>query len=443
MFFDLSREISLDKKNLALYGKLRITLYALSFLLAGYLAFKILFPSLFFEFSFNNPNARTNNITNPRIEDLLPVQKGALAAGKTFNFDASLTGTYSSAIVSFSLDDKSEPMASQRLSVKKSYNAFLYPEGDAMGFKNGTLLWNKNDSYIVSGGQLRKFSNEKVADALGFPKDGFVPVEDDELGYNAKGEDITDAASYPDGSIFHISDNYYLLSNGQLLKFLSDSAFLTRYKERQAIEKDAGFLGKYPLSEEMVGFSDGSFLSYADAIDVINDGKLFPIDSPETFLGKDFDWNDVKRASADEVAFYKKQKLFTIANDHPNGTIFTAIEDGRRYLIQNGQKHLLPSDNVFASWKNTSPIPVSQESLKVSDSCQLKKSFLHSGTYSCEIPIVDMQSLIGSDYVFSLEPENKIILDTINVEFKKNVGLANLKFTLSEILSRVKNNYAR
>ena len=443
MYFDLTPEITLDEKKLRLYRNLRPWLYIFSFLLAFYLAFRILFPSLFFEFSFNNPKAKSNTVTNPRKEDASPLEKGLLSAKKNIFFNTSLIGSYSTALVSFSLDKKSAPFSAPEVNVQKSYAAFLYPDGETMGFRNGTLLQNKNNYYLVSHNKLRKFADPAVVDALGFSKNGFVAAEDDELSYNSPGQDITKGTGYLEDTLFHIQDNYYALQNNTLKKFVSDAAFFTYYKKNQAIEKPAAFLEQYAITDETLGFAEGSLLSYADTIYIINGTSIFPIDSPITFTGKGLDWNDVIPVSADEIALYKKESLFTIANSHPNGTIFTTIEDQRHYLIAGQTKHLLAGPDILASWINTTPIPVSQKSLAITSSCQPQKALFKLNTFECVIPITAMQALIGSDYIFSLKPDTKNILDSIHVEFKKDIGMSNLRFTLSELINRIKNNYAR
>jgi hypothetical protein len=312
-----------------------------------------------------------------------------------------------------------------------------------MGFRDGTLLKNKNDFYMVSDGKLRKFADMRIIDAFGFFENSFLSVEEDELAYNSKGDDIDKNSRYPDDSLFLIQDNFYQLQDSKLKKFVSDSAFFTYYDLSQAIKKNSDFLKEYEISSDLIGFFEGSLLSYADSIYVVEDGKIFPIDNPLTFSGKDFDWNDVVQASADEIAIYEKEKLFTIANNHPSGTIFTTTEDHLSYLIIGGEKHLLPGENIASSWTNTAPIPVSQNSLDIKSSCQIKKSSLRSNVFECSLSIAEMQQLIGSDYVFSLKPTKETQLDFIHVEFKKDVGFKNLRFTAGEILNRIKNNYAR
>jgi hypothetical protein len=229
-----------------------------------------------------------------------------------------------------------------------------------------------------------------------------------------------------------------LSANTQIIIKKSYAAFL------YPTEKNTDLLKNYLTTAKLTRFSDGSLVSYGDSIYLLSGTQSFPIDSPVTFLSKGYSWDDVVPASADEIAMYKKGKLFTIASPHPDGTIFKTIEDGKYYLVENKTKYLLPSEEIAKSLlANHSPILVSENSLDETASCQFKKDFSFSKSYSCEIPIDALQQLIGSDYEFSLEPSEAIRIDAINVEFKKDISQKNFRTTLSEIFNLAKNNYVQ
>jgi hypothetical protein len=331
MNFDLTREILLDKKNQRLYQILQITLYLTVVLMTAYLSVKILFPSLFFQFNFSNPNATSNTITKPLDNSRQPLNHGLLPAGQKASFNTSLTGNFSQAVITFILDKESSDLKSDsQLIARKSYTAFLYPT------TTETAQTNNNNPGI---------------------------------------------------------------------------------------------------------FNDGALISYGDSIYIVSGENIFPIDSPTTFLSKGYVWNDVVAVGADELAAYKKGKLFTIASPHPNGTIFKTTADGKYYLVANGSKHLLSSEEVASLNLKHSPILVSEDSLNIINNCQFKKNIWPLRSYSCEMPIDNMQKLIGSDYEFTLGSSQNIKIASINVEFKKDATLQNLRFTLGELFKRAKNNY--
>ncbi len=439
MWFDLTKEAALDAKNYKIYKALQIALYASAFLLAVYFAFKVIFPSAYFSYTYGAMGS-ANSINVPRDAAQAPLLDGRMAAGQNSYFDATANGNFSKIAINLSLNAKSTMPAAAEIQVRKSYQAFLYPEGDPIGFKNGTLLKNKTNYYLVSEGALRKFASPNIIPSLGYSQDAFMEVSQNDLKYNPAGNPITDNNNYPDDSLFKVGDDYYILQAGILKKFVSTAAFLDQYKSVQAIAKNENFLTRYPISEDMAGFNEDSLVSYANSIYIINQGEILPIDSPTTFVSKGFDWNNVEKASADEIALYKKGKLFNIASPHPDGTIFKT-DTGKYYMIMGQKKHLLPSDNIANSWMNHSIVPVSAKSLDITDSCAIKKDLLSLRTYSCEISISDLQSLDGSDYEFAVSPKNDIRLNSLNVTFSTAVNMTNLKSSIKSILSGVKNNY--
>ncbi|MDO8241178.1 MAG: hypothetical protein Q7T51_04330 [Candidatus Moranbacteria bacterium] len=440
MTLDLTAHIKLDKKNLRLYRILQVIFYLSAISLATYFAIRILFPTSYFIFDFNKPFAKSNNIYDMHDNTKLVPGKGILPANATLNFNASLFDFFSKALVTFSLDKKSAPLQSGSVLVKKSFRAFLYPDGAIMGFKDGTLLKSEGNYYIVFNGKMHKFAKPNLVTELGYAPEAFREVTPIEINYNKKGDSIT-KAQYPNKTFFRVNDEYYLLQSEHLQKFISANAFLSQYDSNQAIVKDTSFLSTFKPSNNLIGFADGSILSYGDTIYITNGKNILPVDSPETFLSKGYAWEDVIPVSPEEIALYVKEKNFTIASLHSNGTIFKTSESGNHYLIQDGKKRLLPSTNVVASWLKKNPIMVSRDSLSLTNSCLLKKDALSANSYSCEIPIANMQNLLGSDYEFFAKSSSAIQIDTVNIEFKKDVTRDNLLLTLSRIFNRVKNNY--
>ena len=198
---------------------------------------------------------------------------------------------------------------------------------------------------------------------------------------------------------------------------------------------------EYKENLDQNGFSDGALVSYGDSAYVLSGGKSYPIDNADTFIAHGYDWNDVVPIGPDQLADYKKDKLFTLLSPHPNGTI-VVTDDDQWYEIRNGQKHpLIFKDPSVRPKKN--PIVVSARSLQIADKCELKKKPLTADTYACEIPVADLQPLIGMDYEFSVAIDSDIKIDNLNVRFTKDLTPANLRNKISEMVFRVKNNYAR
>lgn len=440
MLFDLTPEITLDKENQKKYLYARVILYVLALAFVFFAAFTIIFPTRYFSFSFINPKSSANTITNTRSENGVLLDRGKILEKSRLFFDTTLLGNFSEAKIIFRLNKKSNEINNESINIKKSYQAFLYPVGRPYGFRDGTLLRHLENYYIVSNGNMRKFNSEATLLFLGFNADAFWEISDDDLRYNNYlGFDIENAESYPDGSIFKINDDFYILSDTKLTKFISDKAYLSQYSANQAISKTIDFLQKYPLNEIQIGFADGSLLAYGESAFVVSGNKSFPIDSVETFEAMGYKWEDLITVGGDEISFYTKDKLLDLSGAHPNGTVFLA--SGKKFIIRDEMKYYLPSEKIAASWSKINSIEVSAESLTNFSECSFGKKWMFSKTYSCKASVDDLQSLLGKDYEFSTAFNQDIRANSIEIQFKKSYTISNFKRFVANVIKNLKNNY--
>lgn len=380
------------------------------------------------------------NAVNPRNENGILIKDGKFPAGQKNYFDASLVGSFSEIRISFTPNKLSQNPENDRISLRKSYRAFLYPEGTPIGFKNGTLVKNNNNFYLVSDDKLRKFHNKTVLISLGFSENAFMAVNDSDLKYNAPGENIIDTKKYPANSLFKIGESYYLLNDQNILeRFVSTGAFRSQYDENLAIVKNADFLENYQIAENPIGFADGSLISYGTSAFIASKNKIYPIGDPEIFLNQGYDWKDIIPVSGDEFSLYEKEKLFTLTSVHPNGTVFFTPDSGEWYKIEDKQKHLLPSEKIALSWLKKKPIAVSVKSLETLGSCNLKKEFW--GNYSCIIPLNDKEDTAGKYYEFSFVTKKDLRVDNLNLLYEKNMTMQNLKLSLRSMILKIKARY--
>jgi len=380
MFFDLTKEVKLNNKNYAAYKRLQIALYLFAILLGAYFAYLILFPAAYFTFSFPNPNSLQNTIIDPRLEDGGPVERGEIS--QTLFFDTALVGNYSKAKIRLHLNKKSDPLMLGKISLKKSYQAFFYPAGGNLDFA--------------------------------------------ETNFQA----------------LKINGDYYLLKDNKLARFVSEKAYLTRYSADQATEKGTEILRDYELSDEIIGFADGTLISYGISVYIVSEGKILPVNNVVTFSAMGYDWNDVVPASGDEISLYEKDKLFTLSSPHPAGTILKTQREGKYYLLKDGKKYELSPGNADQNLLGKSPILVSKKSLDLSKGCELKKEALSFRTYSCEISLEDYKDLLGKDYEFKLTANSNIKTDNLDVIFEKTISSDNLKSAAKDIISKIRGNYA-
>ncbi|MDR3559633.1 MAG: hypothetical protein P4L62_00510 [Candidatus Pacebacteria bacterium] len=439
--FDLTKEVALESSLRKWYRFLQLMLYLLGLIAAVFLAYLILFPHKNYNYSFSlDPSSSKNSISQPIVDKQLSAD-GKTEAGNVFGFDASVFGYYSRVTVNLTLNGDSNPLKSPILNAQKSYKAFLFDVGDPVGFRDGSLLMNNNKFYIVSDNQLRQFSNAVALSGFGYIPQDFIYVPTDELKYNPIGPVIATADSYPDDTIFRIADNYYILKNGTLEKFVSDQAFTTQYDPRQALAKDANFLQKFPLSKDLASFIDGTLVSNGGSVYIVSGNNLLPVNDPTTFITHGYLWDKVLPVGEDEIANYPQTKLFKISDPNPDGTVFATQDSSQYYLIRGNQKHLLPGPDIAHSWfgKNAA-IPVSQNDSRKALSCNLKKN-LFTNTYSCNFSIDSFTNFPGTDFVFKLSNQNAVRINSINLSFTKDINRTNLISSLSGLLNQARNNY--
>lgn len=377
--FDFTKQIPIDQASYSKYRRLQVFLYFAAFLSVVYFAYLVLFPSAYFAYDFSSPNSLKNTVINPRNLKGDYLEHGATNSAGKLIFDTALVGNYGKAQVEFTMDKQSESPENLEVQARKSFQSFFYPEGQPVELKKADL--------------------------------------------------------------FKINDDYYMLADGKLRKFISKNAYLSQYDEGAASPKDTSFLKQYPLDENMVGYADGSLISYGISAYIVSSGKILPVNNTVTFSAMGYNWKDVKPASADEISFYEKDKLFTISSPHPNGTILTTSDTKKSYLVENGTKRPIASPEILKSWQKTSPVAVSEKSLGISEKCGLNKETLSFRTYSCDIPLSKLSGLIGKDYEFQLNSDEGIKIDTIRVTFKKQVSWDNFKATIRDLLNKIMANY--
>jgi hypothetical protein len=189
-------------------------------------------------------------------------------------------------------------------------------------------------------------------------------------------------------------------------------------------------------------FPDGSLISSQTSVFITSGNLIYPIDEQATFESMGFFWQDVIPATSEEIGAYQKQKLFTIASPHPNGTIFSGRESGEYYLIQDGKKRNLSEPEIASSYLHKNPVIADEKSLTTSDQCNLKKDFdLINNSYSCSIPVESLEGFLGNDYQFETDLGEDIKIKEAHVVFEKKTDWENLRLALADIKKNIIVNF--
>lgn len=440
--FDLTKEIKLDSSLRKKYVALKTVLY-IAFLTGIFLIAKqIIFPSVPLAFSFANYNSLKNTLVMPRVssEPDKPL-KNSIPANDILAFNANPIGNFSTVNLIFTTDKKYGGMENFEVKIRKSYQSFFYPTSKPAGFKNGSLLSANGSYYIVFGNKLHKFSQPEIITKLGYQKDAFLEVSQDDLKYNEIGTEIVSSDKYPDGTFFHIEETYYQLRDQKLFAFISTQAFLSQFDAKQAIAQNKDFLKNYPVAEEQLEFADGTLASYGNSVYILSSGKSYPIADADTFMRMGFIWDDVIAIDSGELSAYKKQKQFTMNQPHPDGTIFFDQATEKLFIVKDNEKHPIENESIAKGYLRHNYINADSAKSEVTASCSLKKSLLNSKKYKCYINIESFENFPGNDYQVETYFNNEAKINNIDAVFSTPIKWSNLYSSLSKIKQRLKDNY--
>lgn len=443
MKFDLTKQIKLDGDGLRLYPWLQKAVYLGGLGLFVALIFMIIFPSFKFSFDFSTPNSKKNSIINVRKETGKFIKQGKVSAGEDNFFEASSTASFSNVEVKLTPNKKGEDFSSGEVEVRKGFLAFFSPEGMPRGFQDGSLLSVNNEYFIISDKHYRKFEDVSVLRSLGFSEEMFQGISENELNFNFEGAVIRSRDIHPNATVFLIDEEYYYFNGGKLDEFLSERAYLSHFPKEQAISKEKDFFEEYELSDNIIGFANGSLFAYGESAYVVDGENILPIISANIFQEFGFNWDDLIMVNGDEFSYYQKGDLFEVDSSHVGGTIFYEQEDGQWYIFDNQKIHRLVSENAAHSWSKIDPIIASKKSFSEFEKCQLEKKGFIFKNYFCEMPIEKLQDIPGKNYQFKFNFDSETNLDKMQLVFTKDINMKNLKSAIIDFLKKIKLTYVK
>jgi hypothetical protein len=441
---DLTPSLALKGEAKRLYRLLRVALYIVFFLVLGLVAIRFIFPASEASFDFRSFGSSRNSIVLPRLAlTNAPLESGEVKPGERVLWNASAVGDFSAADISLSAEDQ-DTLEGATVSVIRAYRAFLYPVGAAVTFREGSLLTDGKDFFLVSGDSLRRFGNLSEAEAYGYQKEQFLAVPEADLVNEKHGSDIPlpkdPSDALLEGALYHIGESYYQAKGGSLVPFVSERAYFSQFREEDALPRDGSFLEAHPATNDLsFGFLPGTLISYGEAVYMVSTGNtLRPIDSPDTFLGKGYQWESIIPATGEEFGIYALGSLYTIKQPHPDGTLFYAEDGARLYVVENGFKRPITNDAVKAEFRSI--VPVTVHSLPPEQSCTLAKSTWLPGV-ACTIPLDSFRQELSGEYQFSLVPKEGTKLTSIDIDFIRYTNKENLKAFVTDLLTKLATRY--
>lgn len=364
------------------YTALRVLLLAVFLGSAALFAYRVLFPSQEFVFSFENPDTSKNTLEDPVGSDGKPLRKGHLTDENSLHTYAGTVGSFSSVKIALMLErDSAVPDASVSVALRKSYRAFFSPEGDEL---------------------------------LAMPKErGFI-----------------------------VGNSPYLFSGGKLFPFISDAAALSWFEKDKILPASEDLPKLFPIQEEYAGFRPGSLLSDTEGVYVVGgDEKAHPIGSTSVFETLGFHWSDVVPVSEEELRLHARGKILLLDAAQPDGTLFFDRDTGRYFLMNDGAKHPIGNAEYLDSLRKvTTPIEVSGATSDTSVRCDLTRTFLSfwpfRHEYVCTIPLETLRELPGGSFEVTVDTPSDIHAATLFATFMTEPDRENFSLFLRQIRER-------
>lgn len=358
------------------YRRARLLLYVSIITVTILFALRVFFPTITLGFDFRNPGSSKNGIWDPRLDTVTPRTNGKIEAGGTLIANTAVMGDFSRVSVTTTLEKKSAVPETLQFSLRRSYQAFLYPTG--------------------------------------------TPLQE-----------------FPSENIVRINDRYYALREGILFPFVSEQAYLSRYQESYA--RDQATTEGYTLSDTWLGFRVGSLLSNATGVFiVVSETEVRPVGSAEIFLALGYTFDDVIAVSEEELGGYKRGRIFLLGATHPDGTLLFDLETKEYFVIEQGTKRpLLPGVYLDFLLEQMHPIFVSTRASDVTVSCTMLPN-IWSTKLSCVTPIDTLIPGFGNDFELRVtNTDTAIDLNTLTLSFETAKNKQNILTLLSQIKQRL------
>lgn len=426
--FDLTPDILISEKYQKWYVLGRFFLYGSFFVFGIFVFLKIVFPDHYDFFDFEQYYGKNNTVIQPRLESGENVGEKLLANEKMI-FNVVARGDFDS--LSWEIKTKEDNTLEGDLFVTRAYRAMLYPQGEKMGFREGSLLSHEDRFFIISKGMLYEI-DQNTKEVFSFDTNNFLEITKEEFSLYETVSFLQSDTFWIEGSLFSTEDGeYYQVEGGSLRPFVSENAYLSSYRKEDArsLPKDQEII---PIEEQKKkGFPDGSLLSYRDGVFIVEDGFLRGIDTAETFLSKGYDWNMLFSVTEEEISPYEISGFFSLRSPHLRGTVFSDKENSISYFVDRGMLREIVGEHIAEQYRNGGAISVDFGVER--KTCPLSKT--GKKKYECFLLLTTKED--GFEYEFTFVPKNEIYLKEMGVTFSMKKNWEHTKLFLLDIKNRL------
>lgn len=199
--------LKLNKKNKRTYLILNSLALFIFLILIIFISYKIIFPSQYFTYSFENTNSLKNTIT-----EMKDIPNG-------LEFFSSTPFKFSDIVITVKAKNESVSIFNvPKIKINKSYKSFFYPEGNPLENlepdQENILSSIDNSVYIVGQNKKTPIDSTETFEALGYDWKN-VSENKNDLGSFEKQKLADMNYAHPNGTIFKTIENneFYFIEN--------------------------------------------------------------------------------------------------------------------------------------------------------------------------------------------------------------------------------------
>lgn len=238
--------------------------------------------------------------------------------------------------------------------------AASYPDGPALGFRDGTLFRTPDGTvWIASEDRRRGFTSPQVFQEFGYSSsivkdvswgDGLARPEGTPL--------FSSAEAHPTGTPLRGTPSQRFVMRSGVRRFvMTDRVFNSwRYRDAEVVRVSDARLASYDAGNPVRGYRDGSLISTPDGtVWIVSQGQRRGFTSIDTFAGLGYSWSNVRPVPWGEALLHPEGAIVASAAQHPDGTLLQG-SGPTVWWLQGGKKRPIPSVAVFESWFRWSEI---------------------------------------------------------------------------------------
>ncbi|MEY3471321.1 MAG: hypothetical protein RLZZ223_671 [Candidatus Parcubacteria bacterium] len=236
------------------------------------------------------------------------------------------------------------------------------PEGQAMTYADGSLLYNDDNLYVISGGKRRQILSPQVIINNGYKEENIIIVSKSELLVHPEGAPLQEGDLYPDGSLLSSpKGEVYKIQAGTKRYIPSPLIFESRYKWASVIPVSQEIIDKYPRGADEY-YPDGLLISNNTTVFLMQNNQKRPIVSPEVFESYGFNWRQIRKATDYEMSIIPEGPALSDLKSYRSRSLVSPVGSSAVYVVdETGDFRYIPSPFVFEKlryrWSEIIKIP--------------------------------------------------------------------------------------